>query len=44
MICLGDFDHVPPELVTDNFPGLVAHRQRVKEHSIVKEYLEHYEN
>jgi glutathione S-transferase len=44
MICIGDFDYVPGSLVTDNFPGLVAHRTAVKEHSLLTDYLANYLN
>lgn len=43
MICLGDFDFVSPSLITDKFPGLAAHRERVKNHELVKDYDSNYD-
>lgn len=42
MIMGGDFDHVPATYVAENFPKLEAHSKAVKEHGLMKEYLENY--
>lgn len=43
MIVEGDFDFVPPSLVSDDFPGLAAHRDLVMNHELVKDYKSNYD-
>mmetsp|Transcript_11920 Transcript_11920/g.19756 ORF Transcript_11920/g.19756 Transcript_11920/m.19756 type:complete len:215 (-) Transcript_11920:108-752(-) len=44
MIVQGQFDYVPASFILEGFPGLAAHRERVKEHALVKDYLANYAN
>jgi glutathione S-transferase len=44
MIIEGQFDYVPASFIEEGFPTLATHRTNVKEHALVKEYLENYAN
>jgi len=44
MILGGQFDYVPASLILEGFPLLAAHRDSVKGHTLVQEYVKNYPN